>query len=100
MHRDCVSDFGRRVPSRKSNKIAMSKLYVGNLPQDASEQALRQLLDDNGITSGGILVKRGGYAFIDCPDQSAADKAIDKLNGEYRPGRGGAPAGGVVGRER
>lgn len=61
----------------------MSKLYVGNLPQEAGEQALRQLLEDQGVACGSVLVKRGGYAFVDCPDQSAADKAIDKLNGKY-----------------
>lgn len=60
----------------------MSKLYIGNLPQDATEAALRQLLEDSSVVCGAILVKRGGYAFVDCPDQSAADKAIDKLNGE------------------
>lgn len=60
----------------------MSKLYIGNLPQDAGEAALRQLLEDSSVACGAILVKRGGYAFVDCPDQSAADKAIDKLNGE------------------
>ncbi|KAJ1525118.1 hypothetical protein ONE63_009960 [Megalurothrips usitatus] len=81
----------------------MSKLYVGNLPQDAAEHALRQLLEEHGVACGPILVKRGGYAFIDCPDQSAADKAIDKLNGECEaaarasagvPDRGGVAARG------
>ncbi|KAK3923407.1 Insulin-like growth factor 2 mRNA-binding protein 1 [Frankliniella fusca] len=62
----------------------MSKLYVGNLDQDVTEQALRQLLDEHGIACGSILVKRGGYAFVDCPDQSAADKAIDKLNEKWQ----------------
>jgi len=55
---------------------------VGNLPQDVNEGTLRQLFDDHSISCTTILVKRGGYAFVDCPDQSSADKAIDKLNGE------------------
>ncbi|XP_067006463.1 insulin-like growth factor 2 mRNA-binding protein 1 isoform X2 [Anabrus simplex] len=59
----------------------MSKLYVGNLPADVNEASLRQLFQDHSLACTTILVKRGGYAFVDCPDQSAADRAIDKLNG-------------------
>ncbi|CAK9831364.1 Insulin-like growth factor 2 mRNA-binding protein 1 [Anthophora retusa] len=59
----------------------MSKLYVGNLPLDCNESALRQLFQDHNLSCTTILVKRGGYAFVDCIDQSVADRAIDKLNG-------------------
>ncbi|XP_023315656.1 insulin-like growth factor 2 mRNA-binding protein 3-B [Trichogramma pretiosum] len=59
----------------------MSKLYVGNLPAECNEPALRQLFQDHGLACTTILVKRGGYAFVDCCDQSTADRAIDKLNG-------------------
>ncbi|GLG98632.1 Serine-arginine protein 55 [Gryllus bimaculatus] len=59
----------------------MSKLYVGNLPADVNEAALRQLFQEHSLTCTTILIKRGGYAFVDCPDQSTADRAIDKLNG-------------------
>ncbi|XP_033210747.1 insulin-like growth factor 2 mRNA-binding protein 1 isoform X2 [Belonocnema kinseyi] len=59
----------------------MSKLYVGNLPADCNEAALRQLFQEHTLSCTTILVKRGGYAFVDCADQSTADRAIDKLNG-------------------
>ncbi|XP_063223696.1 insulin-like growth factor 2 mRNA-binding protein 2 isoform X2 [Bacillus rossius redtenbacheri] len=59
----------------------MSKLYVGNLAADTNEGALRQLFQEQGLSCTTILVKRGGYAFVECTDQSAADNAIDKLNG-------------------
>ncbi|XP_043289055.1 insulin-like growth factor 2 mRNA-binding protein 1 [Venturia canescens] len=59
----------------------MSKLYVGNLPSDCNEAALRQLFQGHNLSCTTILVKRGGYAFVDCSDQSTADRAIDKLNG-------------------
>lgn len=65
----------------------MSKLYVGNLPSDCNESALRQLFQDHNLSCTTILVKRGGYAFVDCTDQSVADRAIDKLNGEFRINR-------------
>ena len=61
----------------------MSKLYVGNLPADATEANLRQLFQEHSLNCTGVLVKRGGYAFVDCADQSVADRSIDKLNGEY-----------------
>ncbi|KAI4500884.1 hypothetical protein M0802_004095 [Mischocyttarus mexicanus] len=60
----------------------MSKLYVGNLSSECNENALRQLFQDHNLSCTTILVKRGGYAFVDCADQSTADRAIDKLNGE------------------
>ncbi|KAF7987665.1 hypothetical protein HCN44_003528 [Aphidius gifuensis] len=53
----------------------------GNLPSECNEAALRQLFNENNFGCTTILVKRGGYAFVDCADQSTADRAIDKLNG-------------------
>lgn len=61
----------------------MQKLYIGNLGQDIDEQKLRDLFEDHGIEAESFLVKKGGYAFVDCPDQVNADKAIDKLNGKF-----------------
>lgn len=60
---------------------AMNKLYIGNLPTEADEAAVRQLFAEHNLTVADISVKRGGYAFVDFPDQSAADRAIDKLHG-------------------
>ncbi|KOB70551.1 putative RNA binding protein Vera [Operophtera brumata] len=61
---------------------AMNKLYIGNLPIEADEVAVRQLFAEQNLTVAEISVKRGGYAFVDFPDQSAADRAIDKLHVE------------------
>ncbi|KAK9501181.1 hypothetical protein O3M35_002261 [Rhynocoris fuscipes] len=60
----------------------MSTLYVGNLPNEVTENEIRQLFSENSINCSGVLLKKGGYAFVDCPEQSLADRAIDKLNGE------------------
>ncbi|KZS07723.1 Insulin growth factor 2 mRNA-binding 3-A-like protein [Daphnia magna] len=63
----------------------MSKLYIGNLAAEANEAALRQLLQESGVGNvSSVLVKRGGYAFIDCPEQSTVDRAIEKLNASAR----------------
>ncbi|CAG9858952.1 unnamed protein product [Phyllotreta striolata] len=61
--------------------ITMSKLYVGNLPEETSEYSLRQLFVEQNLSCTNILIKRAGYAFVDFTDQSSADRAIDKLNG-------------------
>lgn len=60
----------------------MFKVYVGNLHPDVDEGTLRGLFEENGIAVGNILLKRS-YAFVECPDQANADRAIDKFNGEY-----------------
>ena len=67
-----------------SGRKKMSKLYIGNLAAEANEAALRQLLQESGVGNvSSVLVKRGGYAFIDCPEQSTVDRAIEKLNGKF-----------------
>ncbi|KAF6198664.1 hypothetical protein GE061_008416 [Apolygus lucorum] len=59
----------------------MSKLYVGNLPNVVTEADLHLLFFESGIATSAVLLKKGGYAFVDCYEQSLADRAIDKLNG-------------------
>lgn len=61
----------------------MSKLYVGNLPTDVNEGTLRQLFSEQGVSATNVLVKRGGYAFVDCQDQTGIDRAIQELNGRW-----------------
>lgn len=60
----------------------MSKLYVGNLPSDVTESTLRDLFTEHGVTTSSVLVKRGGYAFIDCSDPTEIDHAVSSLNGK------------------
>ncbi|CAK1554903.1 unnamed protein product [Leptosia nina] len=71
----------RTMSEQLKNVSAMNKLYIGNLPMEADEAAVRQLFAEHNLTVADISVKRGGYAFVDFPDQSAADRAIDKLHG-------------------
>ncbi|XP_013792296.2 U2 small nuclear ribonucleoprotein B'' 2-like [Limulus polyphemus] len=60
----------------------MNKLYIGNLPLETNEESLRELFhEQSGVTPQSILVKKGGYAFVECLDEEAAEKAIEVLNG-------------------
>lgn len=63
--------------------MSLSKLYIGNLPTGTTEMELRDLFLEHRLSCTNIIVKRGGYAFVDCPDQSCADRAIDKLLGKF-----------------
>lgn len=58
----------------------MYRLYVGNLKPNCPEESLRSLFEEHGVEIGHILVKRS-YAFVDCADQTNADRAVEILNG-------------------
>ncbi|XP_019872871.2 insulin-like growth factor 2 mRNA-binding protein 3-A [Aethina tumida] len=67
--------------SSQSAPISMNKLYIGNLPANANKTQIKKLFMTQNLSCTNIVVNEGGYAFVNCPDQSAADKAIDVLNG-------------------
>ncbi|GFY78279.1 hypothetical protein TNIN_325491 [Trichonephila inaurata madagascariensis] len=60
-----------------------AKLYIGNLPPTVDEDSLKELLKDkSGRLPISVLVKRGGYAFVECEDPATAERAIASLNGK------------------
>lgn len=65
-----------------------TKLYVGNLSFDASEQDLRDLFADAGeVDSIKIITDRytgrsRGFAFVEMSTGEEAEKAISLLNGK------------------
>ena len=97
-----------------------TKLYVGNLSYDTTEEDIRNLFAQAGTVSEVALIKdrdtgtSKGFAFVTMSSQEEADKAIQQFNGqtlgnrelkisiarprEERPGgfgdRGGRPGGG------
>lgn len=66
----------------------MNKLYIGNVSAEASEQDFETIFEQWKIPHSGPFLVKTGYAFVDCPDEKAAMKAIDVLSGERR-GKGG-----------
>ena len=64
----------------------MKKIYVGNLPWSATEDALRELFSTIGsVHSVAVITDREtgrsrGFGFIEM-DDSDADRAISELNG-------------------
>lgn len=61
----------------------MSQLYIGNLPNEASESTLRELFAEHGITASSVVIKRGGYGFFDCAETTDFDNAVSSVNGKY-----------------
>jgi RNA recognition motif-containing protein len=69
-------------------------LYVGNLSYGVTEDDLKAAFSEFGeVESVNIITDRQsgqskGFAFVEMPDNSEADKAIKALNGSELKGRG------------
>ncbi|XP_060948789.1 insulin-like growth factor 2 mRNA-binding protein 3 isoform X1 [Limanda limanda] len=60
----------------------MNKLYIGNVSAEATEEDLESVFEQWKIPHSGPFLVKTGYAFVDCPDEKAAMKAIDVLSGK------------------
>jgi RNA recognition motif-containing protein len=71
----------------------MTNIYVGNCPFDVTEEQLRELFTAFGeVDSVNIITDRDtgrprGFAFVEMPDDSAAEAAINGVNGKELGGR-------------
>ncbi|HJQ08744.1 MAG TPA: RNA-binding protein [Candidatus Saccharimonadales bacterium] len=70
-----------------------TKLFVGKLSFDTTEDSLRALFAQHGVvTSAQVIVDRGtnqskGFGFVEMEDQTAAQAAINALDGKEFEGR-------------
>ncbi|XP_063041724.1 insulin-like growth factor 2 mRNA-binding protein 3 isoform X2 [Engraulis encrasicolus] len=60
----------------------MNKLYIGNVSEQASSVDLESIFEQWKIPFSGPFLVKTGYAFVDCPDEKIAMKAIDTLSGK------------------
>ncbi|CAG0893888.1 unnamed protein product [Cyprideis torosa] len=63
------------------NRQSVTKLFLSGLPPDVEQETVVELLLEHDIVASEVDVKSGGTVYLDCADQSTADRAIDKLNG-------------------
>src|SRR4029077_6551207 len=99
---------------------SLKKLYVGNLPFQATEEQVSSLFSQTGVTTAAVPLARArfsgqprGFGFVEVQSDEEAERAIQGLNGhdfmgrnivvnEARPpregGGGGRPGGGGGGR--
>lgn len=61
----------------------MNKLYIGNLGENVSPLDLESLFKESKIPFTGQFLVKTGYAFVDCPDENWAMKAIEALSGRW-----------------
>uniref|UniRef100_A0A671U160 Insulin-like growth factor 2 mRNA binding protein 1 n=1 Tax=Sparus aurata TaxID=8175 RepID=A0A671U160_SPAAU len=60
----------------------MHKLYIGNLSDNVTAEDLGKTFDDHKIPYSGQFLMKTGYAFVDCPDDQWAMKAIETFSGK------------------
>ena len=84
----------RRKPTRSEQDNPLSsKLYVGNLSFDSTEDDLRELFGRHGtVDSVAVITDREtgrprGFAFVEMSESSAAQDAIRALDGNDFAGR-------------
>jgi RNA recognition motif-containing protein len=71
----------------------LMNIYVGNLPWSLSDDDLQELFTEYGeVTNASIVADRDtgrskGFGFVDMPDQSAGEMAVESLNGKTVDGR-------------
>ena len=96
----------------------MKKLYVGNVPFQATDEELTAWFSAAGVTPSSVTLVRDratgqprGFGFVEIQSDEEADKAIATLNGkdflgrplvvnEARPARDRGPGGGGGGAGR
>ncbi|HVR97215.1 MAG TPA: RNA-binding protein [Thermoanaerobaculia bacterium] len=96
----------------------MTNLYVGNLSYRMTEDQLRETFEEFGQVTSCTIIKdkmtgqSKGFGFLEMPDRSEAEAAINGLNGREIQGRklnvnearprtgGGGPGGGGGGGGR
>ncbi|XP_054614827.1 insulin-like growth factor 2 mRNA-binding protein 1 isoform X1 [Dunckerocampus dactyliophorus] len=60
----------------------MHKLYIGNLVDSVTAEDLGKTFDEHKIPYSGHFLMKTGYAFVDCPDDHWAMKAIETFSGK------------------
>src|ERR1700692_550606 len=100
----------RIATARRS--LSLKKLYVGNLPFQATEEQLNALFTQTGVTAANVTLVRDrfsgqprGFGFVEVNSDEEAERAVQGLNGhdfmgrnivvnEARPPREGGGGGG------
>lgn len=63
----------------------MNKLYIGNLNESVTPADLEKVFAEHKISYSGQFLVKSGYAFVDCPDEHWAMKAIETFSGKNAP---------------
>jgi len=88
-----LQDVWRPFPPL-SGGVLVKKLYVGNLPFQASEEEIGEWFGQTGVTPSNITLIRDrftgqprGFGFVEIQNDEEAERAIQALNGQQFKGR-------------
>ena len=108
----CLFSRARWSPSATGQGVTVKKLYVGNLPFQATEEDVGNWFSEVGVSPANITLVRDrfsgqprGFGFVEVNSDDDAGRAIQALNGhdfmgrsvvvnEARPPREGGGGGG------
>lgn len=73
-----LRSFVRNFVSSYTGCVEMVKLFIGNLPREATEQEIRSLFEQYGKVLECDIIKN--YGFVHIEDKTAAEDAIRNLH--------------------
>ena len=81
-----------RVIDKKTNitkekKVKGTKLYVGNLNYQTTENALRDAFSDYGEVISVRIIQGRGFGFVEMATSEQAEKALQGMNDHELDGR-------------
>src|SRR5664280_1745642 len=88
-----VGNGRERADSQESRVIMSTKLFVGNLSFNATQEQLQELFGAHGTVVEVDVIKDKfsgrprGFAFVSMETKEAADAAVQALNGKEIDGR-------------
>jgi len=65
----------------------MKRMYVGNIPYDATEEDLRELFSDYGEVISVKIKRSKGFSFVEMGAENDSKNAISGLNGKLFMGK-------------
>ena len=72
----------------------MKKLYIGNLPFQATEEEIGEWFTQTGVTPSSVMLIRDrftgqprGFGFVEIQNDEEAARAVQALNGQQLKGR-------------
>lgn len=74
----------------EENKL---KIYVGNLPYSCSSEELQEMFEQHGRVGEATVImdretgRSKGFGFVDMPNDSEANEAVNALNASQMGGR-------------
>ena len=87
-----MNGLSQNVAGRQQKETGL-RIYLGNLPYESAEEELEETFRQYGQVESVTIIKdrdtgrSKGFGFVEMPEDSEAQSAIDALNGQEMGGR-------------